>query len=168
MRFPLARNIIRKGIVNHTFGMVRRNPNGSKRAHQGWDFHGPVGTDVFAIEDGKVEIAGSRSALGKTVIQSIRGPGGVTWYIVYAHLDTIAVKVGDRVSEGAKLGTIGTTGNAAGMTGDDVHLHFEIRTALLPGTGLQGRIDPLTLFGGPPFRTAVPATPVPTAAQQPR
>jgi murein DD-endopeptidase MepM/ murein hydrolase activator NlpD len=168
MRFPLASNIIRRGILNNTFGMVRQYADGRRKAHQGWDLHAPVGTDVFAVEAGMVEIAETRGALGRTVVQSFSGPNGAKWFAVYAHLDTISVSVGDRVSEGAKVGTVGTTGNAKGMTGAEVHLHFEFRTELLPGTGLRGRIDPVTIFGGPPYRTAVPATPVPTAAQQPR
>lgn len=170
MRFPLASNRIRHGKVNHTFGMVRKDKNGRKKAHQGWDLQAPIGTDVFAVEAGTVEIAGNRGSngLGLTVMQSFKGPGNTTMFAVYAHLQSMAVKAGDRVTEGQLIGKTGDSGNARNMTGEDLHLHFEFRTSLLPGTGLVGRVDPVTIFGGPPYRTAVAPTPVPTAVQQPR
>ncbi|CAB4723217.1 MAG: peptidoglycan DD-metalloendopeptidase family protein [Actinobacteria bacterium] len=41
---------------------------------------------------------------------------------LYAHLATVLVSVGQRVDQGAQLGTLGATGNATGP-----HLHFEER-----------------------------------------
>lgn len=51
---------------------------------------------------------------------------GTVWYSLYAHLayNTIRYKAGDKVSQGAVLGYMGSSGNSTGQ-----HLHFEIRNS---------------------------------------
>lgn len=55
---------------------------------------------------------------GKYVVVS-HGGG---WSTYYAHLDSFAVSVGQSVSRGQKIGTVGSTGGSSGP-----HLHFEQR-----------------------------------------
>lgn len=43
---------------------------------------------------------------------------------LYAHLDSLAVSVGDYVSQGQVIGQMGNTGRVYGKTG--IHLHFEV------------------------------------------
>ena len=43
---------------------------------------------------------------------------------LYAHLDSLAVSVGDEVSQGQVIGQMGNTGRVYGRTG--IHLHFEV------------------------------------------
>jgi murein DD-endopeptidase MepM/ murein hydrolase activator NlpD len=149
--WPLASNYIRRGSVSNTFGMVRRNQDGSQRPHQGWDFFAPVGTPVYAVADGVVSFADARSDYGNiAIVQHSDGN-----YTAYAHLSAFSVRAGQAVKCGDRLGAAGCSGNAAGMTGDDQHLHFEVRTVPFPGLGLDGRKTPLELFGVCPMGTAV-------------
>ncbi len=46
---------------------------------------------------------------------------------LYAHLNRMAVKVGQKVSRGDILGAMGRSGNATG-----VHLHYEVRRSGKP------------------------------------
>jgi Peptidase family M23 len=57
---------------------------------------------------------------------------------VYAHLDAVVVATGQRVDQGAQLGTVGATGNARGA-----HLHFEEKS---------GRSVIAAWFAGAPYR----------------
>ncbi len=46
---------------------------------------------------------------------------GSGWFTLYAHLDRVNVKVGDKVTKGQVIGYMGNTGNSYGA-----HLHFEV------------------------------------------
>jgi hypothetical protein len=54
-----------------------------------------------------------------------------TFYLWYCHLDSISVRVGDRVSKGTPLGEIGDTG---GMVSEHVHINLQLES----GRGLSG------------------------------
>jgi len=106
---------------------------GNKYApHHGVEFYNPAGTLVLAAADGLVIVAGTdydesySDALafyGNLVIieHDIEG-FGVPIYTLYGHLLDISVSVGDSVSAGDQVGTVGMTGWAIGP-----HLHFEVR-----------------------------------------
>jgi murein DD-endopeptidase MepM/ murein hydrolase activator NlpD len=93
--------------------------------HSGFDIGGPKGTSVYAVTDGKVTFAGwenykdKKQGYGRFV--QISHPDGKK--TVYAHLDSFAVKRGDRVKGGQK---IGETDNSGHIMSGDSHLHFEI------------------------------------------
>ncbi len=84
--------------------------------------------NVVAHTDGKViAIAtGHKNKKGSTGIDSygnyvqIQHSNGYT--TLYAHLDSVYVKVGQTVKKGQKIGVMGNTGNSYGA-----HLHFEVR-----------------------------------------
>ncbi|MDN5331409.1 MAG: hypothetical protein PWP45_634 [Tepidanaerobacteraceae bacterium] len=86
--------------------------------HTGLDIANATGTPVRAANSGVVTFAGRNGGYGKLVI--INHGGGFETY--YAHLNTISVSVGEKVSRGQVLGTVGTTGRTTGP-----HLHFEVR-----------------------------------------
>lgn len=135
-------------VKSATFGMVRKNPNGTLRAHQGVDLAVDNGYRIYAVEDAEVvTVSKAYNGYGWTITLQIK-KDGQTLYPFYAHLSRIDVKVGDKVKAGTILGLTGSTGNAAGMkqVAQGAHLHFEVRTTRQPGLGLVGRLDPLTFI----------------------
>lgn len=86
--------------------------------HHGLDIAGNLGDPVQAAAGGVVSSAGYISLYGNTVI--IDHPDGRQ--TLYAHLNQIKVKPGDRVARGTIIATVGSTGRSTGP-----HLHFEIK-----------------------------------------
>jgi len=142
--WPLASNVIRGHSTRYTFGMVRKNLDGTPRAHQGWDFYAPAGTELRSVSDGVVAHGSERGALGLMLVVSIGNSG---MYAAYCHLSEVDVFVGDNVNLGQSIGKTGATGNAAGLPSADSHLHFEVRSEALTGLGLAGRVSPIKIFG---------------------
>lgn len=118
-RLPVARPVS-AGAVRETsgFGMRRHPLTGRSTMHNGLDWAGPRGTPILASADGVVTQAGRQGGYGNLVI--IQHDFGIETY--YAHLNSIDVRVGQRVSRGQRIGGMGTTGASTG-----VHLHYEVR-----------------------------------------
>ena len=89
----------------------------SKGYHTGIDMAVPVGTEVIAVADGKIEPANWGKSYGIQAVQKVAGG-----WVIYAHLSELDVKPGDKVVKGQKIGKSGNTGNSSGP-----HLHFEMR-----------------------------------------
>lgn len=156
--WPLQRNVIRAGRLNHTFGMVRRNRDGSRRPHQGWDFEAPIGTPCFAIASGTVTHVRDKGDYGQQLViqfeHDFDDDGDPdTLFAFYAHLSRVDVVAGQRVELGQHIGLTGDSGNARGMR--ETHLHFELRTVPLAGRGLVNRYSPMALFRHCPLREPV-------------
>jgi len=83
--------------------------------HSGLDMSAPGGTRVGAVGAGTVIRVGWRGGYGKAA--EIRHDGGVT--SLYAHLSSIAVGYGQRVTAGQRVGGVGSTGASTGN-----HLHL--------------------------------------------
>ena len=151
LSWPLAHNTIRRQVKNNAFGNVR---NGGTRPHQGWDLYASPFTPCYAIADGRIDWAEPWGDLGIMVLLrfSLRQQ---TYWAAYCHLNTTFLKRNDAVRRSDPIGMTGTTGNATSMQGEDLHLHFEIRTMPFPGRGLTGRIDPATLYGYAPLGMTV-------------
>lgn len=146
LAWPLERNYIRRDIKNNAFGMVR---NGGARPHQGWDLYAVPGTPCYAIADGTIVFARPFRGFGNMILIEFRH-GGKVLYATYCHLSLIVMRLGP-VKRGDMIGLTGNTGNARSMTGEDQHLHFEIRTEQFPAKGLGGRVDPADLYGRAPI-----------------
>ena len=141
------------------------------RLHAGIDFGAPVGSQVRAAADGRVEIAGPAAGFGNHV--RIKHAGFET---SYSHLSEIpeSIKPGVVVKQGEVIALSGNTGLSTGphlhfefyLNGDAVdplpHLGAEIQTAAATLAGpvwRRGRREPLGLLAGrerrarsPPFR----------------
>ena len=102
------------GIVTSRFG----SRWGS--THKGIDIGAPKGTPVKAVAGGTVTVSsyGYNGGYGNYVIIS-HGNGVQT---VYGHCNTLNVTVGQTVSQGETIATVGNTGRSTGN-----HLHLEIR-----------------------------------------
>jgi murein DD-endopeptidase MepM/ murein hydrolase activator NlpD len=100
------------------------NSRRGRRIHGAVDIVARRGTPIAAVADGIVSVAanGGRdfAGYGKTVILD-HGNGLFT---LYAHCDTILVKMGQRVKQGEYIATVGRTGRAT-----TYHCHFEVRIA---------------------------------------
>jgi murein DD-endopeptidase MepM/ murein hydrolase activator NlpD len=87
--------------------------------HRAIDIATSYGDPVIATASGTVVMAGWRS---------YTGGGNVIWimhgtklYSTYNHLSSWSVRVGQRVSAGQRIGSVGTSGVSTGP-----HLHFEV------------------------------------------
>ena len=91
--------------------------------HNGLDFGIVVGTPIKTTMDGNVIYAGPNDqGYGNLVIVE---NGAYRTY--YAHLSSIPVAVGDKVTAGSIIGLSGNTGHSTGP-----HLHYEIRQNNIP------------------------------------
>ena len=105
-------------MMSSNYGYRRDPITGGGAMHSGLDFKGPYGTSILAAADGVVTKAGWQSGYGKCV-EITHANGLVTRY---AHLSGFDVSEGQKVSRGAKIARMGSTGRSTGT-----HLHFEVR-----------------------------------------
>jgi murein DD-endopeptidase MepM/ murein hydrolase activator NlpD len=122
--------------------------DGGRRLHKGIDLVAPQGTPAVAAVSGTIITAGNDGGIGGNRVW-IKGDDGRYYY--YAHLDKITVTVGQHVTAGEQVGTVGTTGNAKGGT---PHLHFAI-SVTNPRTQGESYINPYPILKGAPQAAAV-------------
>lgn len=91
------------------------------RIHYGIDFTGPRNTPIIASADGTVTTAttGKNSGSFGVYVELYHGDYFNT---LYAHMEKVNVKAGDKVKKGDVIGFMGSTGATQA-----VHLHYEIR-----------------------------------------
>ncbi|MFZ2152880.1 MAG: M23 family metallopeptidase [Microgenomates group bacterium] len=102
--------------------------------HQAVDIANHSNPPIVAAQGGTVIVAGwNGGGYGNYVIID-HGNGYQT---LYAHMlnNSVIVKAGDKVSQGQKLGTMGSTGRSTGT-----HLHFEVKRTD------GGKMDPLSVL----------------------
>ena len=103
--------------ISSSFNPRRLHPvTGQVRAHRGIDYAARTGTPVVASGNGKVIKAGYSKYNGNYVFIS----HGTQYVTKYLHLNKKLVKTGQKVKQGDKIGTVGSTGRVTGA-----HLHYE-------------------------------------------
>ncbi|RUO34067.1 peptidoglycan DD-metalloendopeptidase family protein [Aliidiomarina soli] len=113
----IAGRPITTGWLSSPYG-IRKDPfNGNPRMHRGVDFASAEGAPVVVTGAGIVTFAGRRAGYGN-LIEVDHGGGLRTRY---AHMSRIDVKVGDVVTRGQSIATVGTTGRSTGP-----HVHYEV------------------------------------------
>ncbi len=119
-----------QGRITTRFGTGRILNGKQRSSHSGVDIAAEKGKDIRTANSGVIQLADEFFLSGKTVVVD-HGWGVLT---IYAHLDQIGVREGQRVVKGQAIGTVGETGRVTGP-----HLHF--------GAFIRGaKIDPLKLI----------------------
>lgn len=109
--------------LTQKFG-VKFRYRGKELKHQGVDWALPKNTPVVACFDGIVSRVEKWRLKGYGKSVYIRSSNSV-YEALYAHLNSMTVKVGDKVKSGMVLGASGRTGFCKGKTG--YHLHFGLK-----------------------------------------
>jgi murein DD-endopeptidase MepM/ murein hydrolase activator NlpD len=122
--WPIARSQIKR-----VGDAVTADRDGKGRPHKGIDLFAEAGTEVLAVQAGRVLRVmdgrrGQTSGLQRAgLFIDVQGSQGLIFR--FLHLGTAAVQNGDAVTQGAVLGTVAppfTSGLA-----ETPHLHFEVR-----------------------------------------
>lgn len=106
------------GVETSPYGYRIHPVTGAHKLHEGLDLANWQGTPIYAAKSGIVKISGYNDISGNNIL--IRHYDGQE--TAYFHMVRAIAKQGDFVTQGQKIGEIGTTGRSTGP-----HLHFEIR-----------------------------------------
>ena len=107
-----------QGRFTSGFGMRPDPFTGQRRFHNGIDLANRPGTPIRAAASGRVVHVEEQIAnYGRFVI--IRHADG--FQTLYAHMNSFNVRLGQSVSRGQQIGTMGSTGRSTGP-----HLHFSV------------------------------------------
>lgn len=107
-----------EGRIVVSFGAQVHPRFGTRTVRNGVDIEAAEGKDVFAVYAGQVIYTGWFKGYGNLIIVDHEHE----YYTLYAHMAEIAVKEGDQVRQGQRIGTVGDTGSLEGP-----RLYFEVR-----------------------------------------
>jgi murein DD-endopeptidase MepM/ murein hydrolase activator NlpD len=106
-----------RGRLSSPYGWRQDPISGVRRFHSAIDLAAPIGLPVKAAMDGRIQSVGFNATYGKYIIMT----HGNNYQTMYAHLSVVSVQQGAAVSQGNKIGEVGSTGYSTGP-----HLHFAI------------------------------------------
>ena len=105
-----------RGKLTEIYGTRRRiNRNAAWRTHRGQDIAAKAGSPIQAPNSGEIVLTGAFPLQGNLVVVN-HGQGVLS---LYMHLESIAVREGQRVAAGELIGAAGTTGFSTAP-----HLHW--------------------------------------------
>ncbi|NQT65498.1 MAG: M23 family metallopeptidase [FCB group bacterium] len=105
------------GRISDSYGWRTHPITGKRNFHNGLDIGNIVGTQIYAVADGKVSSTGQQKYFGKFIGISHK----FGYQTNFAHLHKIYVKKGEEVKRGQIIGEMGNSGRSTGS-----HLHFEV------------------------------------------
>ena len=145
--FPVSGDIL---VMSDGYGI---SPTSYRNhAHNGIDLKARY-QDVMATENqGRVVKVGSDKTSGNFAVVEYDRADGAKWRVSYCHLDSVAVRQGDTVNAGQKLGVSGNTGNSTGP-----HLHLTVRHQAADATEFK-TVDPLNYLAEIAVRGNLTAT----------
>jgi len=126
------------GGFDGRYGMRLHPILGYHKLHNGDDIGGACGQPIWAAHDGEVikaDTGGYHGGSGNNVRLDAGKIGGHKVESAYLHMNSISVKVGQKVHKGELLGTVGNTGLSTAC-----HLHFSVYQdgkAIAPKTYLK-------------------------------
>ncbi|MCT4696813.1 MAG: M23 family metallopeptidase [Candidatus Cardinium sp.] len=130
--FPPVSKKHLKRISAH-FGMRTHPIYHIRKMHEGVDFSAPIHTPIYAAADGHVKwVKNDKKGYGNHLLIE-HGNGFQTHY---AHMHTIIIKQGQRITRGQQIGTVGNSGDSTAP-----HLHYEVYSN-------RHRVDPIQYFVG--------------------
>ena len=115
------------GVISGVYGSQRILNGEPRRPHFGVDVAAPVGTPIKAPAGGIVSLADPDLFFTGGTVMLDHGHGLSS---IFAHMQSLAVKEGERLAPGGAVGTLGGTGRATGP-----HMHWGMylfRTPLDP------------------------------------
>lgn len=137
--------------------------------HGGMDIPAPEGTDVLAVAAGTVVHISRGESIGGIGMVLQHAPDDIglpVWvYTEYKHLRSMpSLGLGDRVSLGQVIASVGDTGTVGGHYGEEGFSHLHLSAFFSSQSGfvsarlfmpLDGQwLDPLAIFRGPPLASA--------------
>lgn len=108
---------LESGWISSYYGKRIDPFTGQQASHSGMDYSGAYKSKIRAAADGVVVWAGPRGSYGR-MVEIDHGNGFMTRY---AHAEKVNVELGQRVTAGDHIATMGKTGRATSE-----HLHFEV------------------------------------------
>lgn len=119
-----------RGWITSWFGWRNDPFTGLRSFHTGLDIGAAQGTSIRAAMEGSVSAIGYSVVSGNYIVLAHHSG----YSTMYAHLSSVAVRTGQRVSTSTVIGAVGSTGYSTGP-----HLHFTVQK--------HGRlVNPMTLL----------------------
>lgn len=107
-----------RGLITSGFGRRASPFSGYLAEHRGIDIAAAVGTPIYAPADGVVTFVGNKADFGNMITIAHHKNGIVT---KYAHNAENLVTVGQQITRGDHIASVGMTGNTTGP-----HVHYEV------------------------------------------